>query len=366
MLLVHSSAERYGSDRSLVSLVRGLAGRGWAVTATVPDDGPLVPDLVAAGATVVQADPGALRRVYSAAAWLRFGLRLPAVTLRFRRLARRHDLVHVNTSVSIGAALGARLAGRPLVLHVRESYAGARAWRWYGWLLGRLASAVVANSASIGEEIAAVVPAGRVHVIENGLSFGPRPSAGVTGGDCVLTVGRINGWKGQDVVVRAIAELGAGGLQVPLVLAGDVYPGGEAHREALEDLITTEGVDDRVRIVGFVEDVASLHQHARVFVLATTRPEPFGLALVEAMGAGLACVASDAGGPREIVRHGETGLLVPPGDEHALAAAIARLWSDDGLRERLGEAAADDVRRRFPVERTIDRIEALYRTLGTT
>jgi glycosyltransferase involved in cell wall biosynthesis len=93
-----------------------------------------------------------------------------------------------------------------------------------------------------------------------------------------------------------------------------------------------------VRLLGQVDDPAPLLAGASIAVHASTIPEPFGLAVAEAMAAGLAVVAS-AGGPSELITDGVDGVLCPPGDTAALAQALVRLAADPGLRERLGARA---------------------------
>jgi glycosyltransferase involved in cell wall biosynthesis len=360
VLIAQATAEGYGSDRSALLIARGLVSRGWEVTVALPERGSLAPLLEDAGARVVLADPGAPRLVFGPAAWLSFAARLPIAVVRHARLARRAEVVHANASTVLAAAVGARLARRPLVWHVRESYAdNPRSWRLLAHVMRRLAAVVVANSEATGREAEAAGLGSRVVVVRNGIDLGPRREPG--SGGAVVTVGRINGWKGQDVLVEATALLDQRGVAVDVEIAGDVYPGGEEHRLRLERLVRERGVSDHVRLLGYVDDVPRLLERAAVFVLPSKRPEPFGLALVEAMAAGVACVATDAGGPREIVRHGETGLLVPPGDPVALADALERLLREPELRRRLGSAAADDVRRRFAADRMVDEIEAVYR-----
>jgi mannosyltransferase len=97
--------------------------------------------------------------------------------------------------------------------------------------------------------------------------------------------------------------------------------------------------------------------------LPSVRPEPFGLALLDAMAHGIACIATDAGGPRDIIRDGETGLLVQPGNAMALADAIEQLHADNELRAQLGRAAASHVRERFSIDATARRIGEVYEEL---
>ena len=145
----------------------------------------------------------------------------------------------------------------------------------------------------------------------------------------VLGVGRLVPQKGFDVLIDAF---GAEELaELNLVVAGDGFERDRLRTRALE-----RGIDSRVRFVGAVgrARVARLMRGARVLALPS-RGEPFGIALLEAMAAGVPAVATAAGGIPEFARNGVNALLVPPGDAKALAKAIARLAVEPELRDRL-------------------------------
>lgn len=360
-LFFHSQAEAYGSDRSLYLLVTGLKARGWDAEVVLPGDGPLVAMLRGAGVIVHLMDPGVLRRVYRRREWAAFVLwRLVRAIARTWRISRRFDVVHVNTSVVLGAVIGGWLARRPVVLHVRESYAGReRVLRVYASAVAPLIAAVVAISEAIGAELRETALGRRTSVIPNGLLFAAPPSQVNGGSSTLVCVGRINEWKGQEVLVGAVGRLRDAGIAAELLIAGDVYPGGERYMTRLEQRISDLDLTDRIHLLGYVDDVGPLLAGSGIFVLPTTRPEPFGLALVEAMAAGLACVASDHGGPKEIIIDGVSGVLVPPGDEEALADALRSLLSSSERRAELGSAAMVDVRDRYAIDRTVSELARL-------
>ena len=106
------------------------------------------------------------------------------------------------------------------------------------------------------------------------------------------------------------------------VIVGGALFGEEAYEEKLKELTRELGIADRVTFAGHLDDVPKVMAACDVVVHCSTAPEPFGLVIVEAMMVGTPVIASAAGGAREIVVHGETGLLTPPGDENTLASAI--------------------------------------------
>ena len=199
---------------------------------------------------------------------------------------------------------------------------------------------------------------------EDTMLVSPQPSA-LTPPLRLLCVGRLSYFKGIDVLLRALVDL----PDASLAIIGD----GEC-RVPLERLARELGVAPRVTFAGRIDmDAAGAHALAAAYAAAdvfclpsTDRAESFGLVLLEAMRAGLPVVASaiPGSGVGHVVRDGETGLLVPPGDAHALAMALRRMQEDTALRARLAAAGALRWRDEFTLERETDRVLALYRTLA--
>jgi glycogen(starch) synthase len=176
----------------------------------------------------------------------------------------------------------------------------------------------------------------------------------------LLFAGALWAGKGPQTAVRAVGRLVRAGFAVHLDLCG----GGADHFVAfLKQVIAEEGVGAHVTLHGRVsrDAVRRFCQTCDVLVFPSEWDEPFAAVPVEAMSSGMAVVATTAGGTPEAITDGETGLLVPPGDPDALAAAVRRLALDDTLRLNLGRAAARAARARFDVGTYIDRLEACYR-----
>jgi glycosyltransferase involved in cell wall biosynthesis len=130
-------------------------------------------------------------------------------------------------------------------------------------------------------------------------------------------------------------------------------------RDTLRDQARALGLDGAVRFLGAVPEAWRLLPHFDVFALPS-RWEGMSNGLLEAMAAGRPIVATTAGGNPELITDGETGLLVPPEDPGALAAAIARLVRDPALARRLGDAARRRVEKDYTLDRMVSRMEALY------
>ena len=173
----------------------------------------------------------------------------------------------------------------------------------------------------------------------------------------LLFVGRHRYYKGVEVLLQAMPHLAA-----TLLVVGD-----GPMRSTWEAIVRERGLTDRVRFLGAVpaEDLPGWYAAADVFVLpATLRAEAFGTVLLEAMAAGLPCVTTELGtGTSFVVQDGETGLVVPPGDADALAAALRRLLNNPPLRRRMGLAGRERVLRHFTLQQLVDHLEAVYRAV---
>jgi glycosyltransferase involved in cell wall biosynthesis len=304
--------------------------------------------------------PAGLRRV--AAAWA-------ADAGGLGRLARSRGvaLVHTNTSTTLGGAAAARLAGVPHVWHVREIYAGfERWWPAYRRLLVTAQALPCVSHATCRQFDGA--PA--AFVLRDGLAASPRhadrtrarAALGLPQDATVVAVlGRVSGWKGQDLLVRALAAPPLRARpDVVALLAGAPGPGEERHRRAVHELANVLGLTSRVHDVGFRHDLDAVYAAGDVVAVPSLYPDPLPSAALEAAAARRCVVAADHGGIREIVRDGDTGRLVPPRDPSALAAVLAELAGDAAQRERLAAAAADEVPRHFARERLLAEVHALY------
>lgn len=183
-------------------------------------------------------------------------------------------------------------------------------------------------------------------VIANPLEPAPPPQsapAGWLGNRTLMAVGRLVTQKGFDLLIDSFALIAATHPQWQLTILGD-----GPERAALTAQIAAAGLENRIRLIGEVAEPRAYLGQADLFVMSS-RSEAFGVALVEAMDAGLAVVSfACESGPPAIVEHDVDGVLVPPEDVQALAKALAALMDDDGRRARLGAAARQSARRFSP------------------
>lgn len=288
----------------------------------------------------------------------------------------RPDVTHLHAPYPVGEAAWLALGRRPMVLGyhsdvVRQRLLG-RLWAPAQRAVLRRADAILAGSPRLVETSPMLRPhADRVRVVPYGvdtrrfaLDATARAAAGARwrppNAEAVLAfVGRLRYYKGLDVAIEALAELDA----AHLIVAGS-GPLGRAWR----DLAAARGVADRVHWLGDVEDadLPAVLAAADAYVLpATARSESFGIAMVEAMAAGLPVVSTEIGtGTSWVNLDGVTGAVVAPGDPGALAAGVRRVLGVESERIAMGRAAARRARDEFDVEVMRRRVLDAYRAVA--
>lgn len=361
-LFVDHSGVMGGAEHSLLDIVPAFAP---AARVLLLADGPFRAELERRGVPV---DVDAL----GASAAVRKSGGLPSVAAvadvvgAARRLARRvreFEVVYANSQKAfVVSAIAGWIAGRRVVWHLRDilgppHFTGPNV-RIAIWLANRRASAVIANSRATAD--AFVAQGGRatlVRVVHNGIDAAPFDAVTDAAAQALRTrlgaqsplvvhVGRFHPWKGQQVLLNALAlETRAQAWFVGAPLFGE-----DEFASELRTLTTTLGLDSRVRFLGLRDDVPVLLRAADIVVHSSVYPEPFGRVVVEGMLAGRPVIAADAGGVREIMRIDETGLLVPPGDSAALARAMARLIDDPALAASIASRGAAHARSAFTRE----------------
>jgi glycosyltransferase involved in cell wall biosynthesis len=278
--------------------------------------------------------------------------------------------VHTHCSVpGIVGRLAARLAGVPVVVHTVHGFAfhdgshgpGAALAIAGERLAGRLADVLLSqNHEDVGRALHHnIAPRRRVRFVGNGVALerfaGQRPHM-LPGRPVVLTcVARLEPVKNHAQLFAAADLLTQRGARFELWLVGD----GE-DRARMERQVEALGLASRVRFLGYRDDIPKLLAHSDIGVL-TSLKEGIPRAALEAMASGLPVVATRVTGTREVVRHGETGLLVEVGDARALADALGKLIEDSALRARLGSRGREVVRAEYDEADIVLRLERVYR-----
>ncbi|MEA2684642.1 MAG: hypothetical protein QOK05_2970 [Chloroflexota bacterium] len=284
---------------------------------------------------------------------LQTALYILRLTRRLRRL--RPDLVHTNSLKSLvyGGVAG-RLAGVPVVCHVRDrlsdDYLPAQASMLVRGILKRFARAVITNSHATREALRVDVAATE---IPSPVTYDPvrqvarRSGGSASEGLTVTMLGRLAPWKGQHLFIEAFAAAFPAGGARALVVGGAQF--GEQEYEAdMLRLASALGIAARVEFLGHVDDVDAVLDRTDILVHASVGIEPFGLVVAEGMAAGLAVVATDVGGPSEIIEDGVSGVLFRTGDPEDLARVMRLLADQPELRARLGTGARAAARRFAP------------------
>jgi glycosyltransferase involved in cell wall biosynthesis len=328
------------------------------------EDGPLADRLQRAGISV-EAMPLATAAREMRRDTVRPGGASPLAALHtlgyILRLARRlrelkPDIVHTNSlKAGVYGCLAAKLAGAPLVWHLRdrvaEDYLPAAAVRLVRTSIAHLADGIIANSTATLDTLPPRERE-RGQVIPDSVQTPPRvePPAGETAGTRPVTfgmLGRIAPWKGQDLFLRAFAAaFPTGGERA--VLVGEPMFGEEDYERELHELVARLGLTGRVEFRGFREDIWGELASFEVLVHASVIPEPFGQVVLEGMAAGLPVIAPDEGGPADMIENGRTGRLFASRDPDSLTSAMRALSKDQAERERLGSAARKAAERYTP------------------
>lgn len=310
-------------------------------------------------------------------------LQLARLGLAIRRIAARNriDLVHAGSiRAGLAAALARRLGAPPGVVVVQDRLPRGLASRAILETLARGSAVLLPNSRYTAESLPPIP--GRIQVVHLAVDtrrFDPseidrreaRERLGIPDGPPVLAlIAQITQWKGQDLALRALAELRERAVDALLLLAGSVVFNSPhtrfdnlAYERQLHQLVADLGLHDRVRFLGQREDMPHILA-ASDLVLVPSAGEPFGRSVIEAMAMGVPVVAAAQGGPAEIISNDDEGVLVDDRDPRRWADELASLIGDGRRREEIA-AAGRRRARDFNLERHVAAVRAVYeRVLG--
>jgi glycosyltransferase involved in cell wall biosynthesis len=273
---------------------------------------------------------------------------------------RRADVLHTHTLAAANALgrLAARSARVPVIshLHIENHFRPATEplLRRLDNATARLSARLIAVSEDTKRAYERQGYPRRIEVLYNGVRVPPNGVVPHNDPPLIGEIARLCDVKGQRELIRALADV----PRARLVLAGRDLEQGGAFQAELEREAERAGVSDRVEF-GYRDDVGALLDELDVVALPSWT-EGLPLVVLEAMAHGRPVVATPVGGTPEVVADGETGLLVPPRDPAALAAALRRVLDDEALARRLGETARRRVEEQFTLEEMNRRMLAIY------
>ena len=356
--IVHSEAATGfgGQEHRILKEMRGMRERGHHLEAICQPGSGLSARLMAEGFPVHELPMnGAVN--YFAGIW----------RIRQILVKGRFDVLNTHSRRdTVIAAVAGRLAGTPLIVRTRHLAKSPGSL----WSYTRLPNKVIAISDYVASQLlnrgvkrddldtvfTAVQPLQRVphSTLRDELQIGSQSVV-------IGCVGHLRAQKGHDLLVQAFGQLVDSGLDVHLVLAGE-----GSQLAKLKETAKALGCGQRVHFLGRRNDINNILSGCDIFALAT-QFEALGTSFIEASACGLPVVGTNVGGVPEVIREGETGLLVPYGSVPALANALATLVKDSGLRERMGRAGEAFIHgeRKFTVSGMAEAMEGAYlRWLG--
>lgn len=367
----HYTADIYGgSDRCLFDLVTHLPKSRFQPAMILRNEDPLVPEYEKAGIPVATLRLVPPRRALEIGKLLKFLVYFwPSVFQIIRALGRfRADIVHVNTIYNLQSALAARLTRRPLAWHIRELSEGF-IYNGFIMMVRLLASHVVVTSRAV--EATMTKCGDRVLMIPDGIDLSDYANTqesaslrdefnALNGEPIIATVGRLEHWKGQHILIEAIPKVLKSYPEARFLIVGGPAMNKPEYAEDLKKRCRALQIEKNVIFTGIRDDIPDILATVDALVLPTCTAEPWGRTVVEAMAAGCPVVATAAGGPLDTMVDGATGWLVPPNDKDALAGKICALLGNPDESRAMGEAGKKRAVDHFSLDRHVDNMSSLF------
>ena len=363
ILYVHGIEAIGGAERDLIALLKGLDRQKWQPHVVCPGTGPFREQLHAIAVPTHALSLPPWRKTFAL-------FQRGSAVRRLGALVGQLDpaMIHVNdiwwVPHTVKAVARHKSNSVPIVAHVRQEIEPAKVRR-YG--LDRV-KAVIAISRQVEQSlIAGGVSESHVRTVYSGIDLSGRLLAqdgrairsmiGVANESVLLgTIANLFPRKGYEVMLRALPAIVRAVPTVHYVMVGS---DDHDYADRLKGLAQELKIADRVHIVGFQDPVQPFLASLDLYVHPALM-EGFGIAVVEAMAMGKAVVATTTGGLPEVVAHGETGLLVPPGDAESLATNVVSLLLDGVRREQMGRNGKARAQERFSLDASVAQVEQLY------
>jgi glycosyltransferase involved in cell wall biosynthesis len=271
------------------------------------------------------------------------------------------DIVDTNTAVVFPGAIAAKHLGKKNVWHIREIIKSQFENKVISMIMQRYANVIIANSKATGNALA--VRQDKIRVVYNAVDEKNQVISDDNQKNKEVVVigmaGRINRWKGQKLFVDAAMIVNKSFPNAIFMIAGSAYIGEKYMERELKEYIKSRKLEKTVRLLGQLNDMDEFYKSIDVFVLPSIQPEPFGLVVLEAMEFRVPVIATNHGGPTEIIEDGVNGYLINNNSPGQMAARIIELIEHPDKRKKVGVIGQIHKRQTFSIKKMVSKIEQI-------
>lgn len=291
-------------------------------------------------------------------------------------IAKRNkiELIHLNNTFVLDGLTAAKLLGIPSLVHFRGIFtktsdrSGLKYKDMASYIIGvsKASTKSVYETGASSKKITTVYDPVDVGAFDKCRSLRShiRKNIGLTNQDIAVGIfGRIIPWKGQMEFIYSVINAMRKNANIKAVIVGDVSDGTPDYLSKIKDIINQSEYKNNIIFAGYQENVEGYYLAMDIVVHASIEPEPYGMVVPEAMAAEKPVIATNAGGPPEVITHGVDGLLVEPGDIDGMSAAILELAGDPGKRRKMGANGYKKVKAQFTIAHIASQVEKIYQNI---
>lgn len=381
ILFIHQSAELYGSDKTILMFISSLDKQKYKSVVILPFDGPLKKEFEKNGIEVIIAPVLKLyRKMFTPKNILKFFKEYKEGLKTLEQLHKKYkfDIVYSHTLASLIGIVFARKNNIKHLWHVQEIIAKPEVFnKGFVKLLSMKSNHVAVYDSKTTMEFwikGNKKLAKKSEFVCNGLDVKQKPEPNLAGIQnirnqffkvtdeqlVIALVGRINSWKGQQLLLEAFDKIVSKYEKIKLVYIGSAPPNQEFFEIDLNEKIKKLNLTEKVIIIPFQESIWPFWDSIDIAVVPSTEPEPFGMVAIEAMLSKKPVIAANHGGLTETVLHNHNGLLFEPNNSDSLAMALEELINDEDKRVLFGENGYHRTINHFSLEKHVEKFESIF------
>ena len=356
ILIVHSSNDKYGASKVLISIIDIFINKGFEVHLLLPNNGPLNENKTIKKTKLSIVRLGVFRKRY----FTIFGLInrfyfIVKSSLCIKKYLKKNqiDIVYINTSTIISPSIASKLVGIPSIFHIHEIPKSNFIYaRFITVFLNNFSRNIICVSQSVKDFwIENGVKKNKLEIINNGFFFkNIKPKIFNKEKIIFTSISRIIPYKGHILLIELFDELFKKNNKIHLQIVGDTLPHYQKYLDNLKLNIKKKGIDNKIKFLGFRNDISHILTNSNFFIHTPILPDPFPTVIFEAIQAKIPVITNDLGGAFEILNNGKNGLIIKNDLINKSVDKILTFIENHDLQKQNSDIAFDYVCKNFSLE----------------